>query len=172
MTLMSSNSLTSFSELFFQVISIGTTTGYTSSGYSQWPIFIPFQLLLLSFVGGCVGSTAGGLKVTRCLILLKQGLKEAKRLIHPNAEIPVKINKQSVDQNILDSVWGFFAVYVAVLVCLTLAMLATGMDELTSFSAVAASLNNLGPGLGEVSVNYQELLTFPKWVCIAAMVLG
>tara|TARA_B110000438_G_scaffold257957_1_gene266352 strand:- start:251 stop:1705 length:1455 start_codon:yes stop_codon:yes gene_type:complete len=172
MTLMSGDNLTSFTELFFQVVSIGTTTGYMASGYSQWPIFIPFLLLLLSFVGGCVGSTGGGLKVTRCLILLKQGLKEAKRLIHPSAEIPVKINKQSVDQNILDSVWGFMAVYVSVLVCFTLAMLATGMDELTSFSAVAASLNNLGPGLGEVMVNYQELLAFPKWICIAAMVLG
>ena len=172
LTLMSGDNLTSFSELFFQVISIGTTTGYTSSGYYQWPIFIPFLLLMLSFVGGCVGSTAGGLKVTRCLILLKQGLKEAKQLIHPNAVIPVKINKQSVDQNILDSVWGFISAYIAVLVCFTLAMLATGMDEITSFSAVAASLNNLGPGLGDVMVNYQSLLALPKWICIAAMVLG
>jgi trk system potassium uptake protein TrkH len=169
---MSGDNLTSFSELFFQVISIGTTTGYTSSGYYQWPIFIPFLLLMLSFVGGCVGSTAGGLKVTRCLILLKQGLKEAKQLIHPNAEIPVKINKQSVDQNILDSVWGFISAYIAVLVCFTLAMLATGMDEITSFSAVAASLNNLGPGLGDVMVNYQSLLALPKWICIAAMVIN
>lgn len=172
LALMSGDNLTSFSELFFQVVSIGTTTGFTSSGYYQWPTFIPFLLLMLSFVGGCVGSTGGGLKVTRCLILLKQGLKEAKQLIHPNAEIPVKINKQSVDQNILDSVWGFVSVYIIVLVCFTLAMLATGMDVVTSFSSVAASLNNLGPGLGDVMVNYQDLLTLPKWICIAAMVLG
>ena len=172
LALMSGDNLTSFSELFFQVVSIGTTPGFTSSGYYQWPIFIPFLLLMLSFVGGCVGSTAGGLKVTRCLILLKQGLKEAKQLIHPKAEIPVKINKQSVDQNILDSVWGFVSVYIIVLVCFTLAMLATGMDVVTSFSSVAASLNNLGPGLGDVMVNYQDLLTLPKWICIAAMVLG
>ena len=172
LALISGDNLTSFSELFFQVVSIGTTTGFTSSGYYQWPTFIPFLLLMLSFVGGCVGSTGGGLKVTRCLILLKQGLKEAKQLIHPNAEIPVKINKQSVDQNILDSVWGFVSVYIIVLVCFTLAMLATGMDVVTSFSSVAASLNNLGPGLGDVMVNYQDLLTLPKWICIAAMVLG
>ena len=172
LALMSGDNLTSFSELFFQVVSIGTTTGFTSSGYYQWPTFIPFLLLMLSFVGGCVGSTGGGLKVTRCLILLKQGLKEAKQLIHPNAEIPVKINKQSVDQNILDSVWGFVSVYIIVLVCFTLAMLATGMDVVTSFSSVAASLNNLGPGLGDVMVNYQDLPTLPKWICIAAMVLG
>ena len=79
----------SFSQMFFQVVSIGTTTGYTSSGYGVWPIFIPFLLLLLSFVGGSVGSTGGGLKVARCLILCKQGLREAKRLMHPGAEIVV-----------------------------------------------------------------------------------
>ena len=162
----------SFSQMFFQVVSIGTTTGYTSSGYAVWPIFIPFLLLLLSFVGGSVGSTGGGLKVARCLILFKQGLREAKRLIHPSAEIVVKINQKGVDQRILDSVWGFMSAYIGILVVFTLIMLACGLNELTAFSAVAASLNNLGPGLGDVFVNYADLGSLPKWVCISAMVLG
>ncbi len=161
-----------FTELFFQVVSIGTTTGYTTAGYGYWPVFIPFLLLLVSFVGGCVGSTGGGLKVARCLILLKQGLREAKRLVHPSAEIAVKINSKAVDQKILDSVWGFISAYVVILVVFTLTLLACGLDELTAFSAVTASLNNLGPGLGEVFVNYTDLSLLPKWVCIAAMVLG
>ena len=162
----------SFSQMFFQVVSIGTTTGYTSSGYRMWPVFIPFLLLLLSFVGGSVGSTGGGLKVARCLILFKQGLREAKRLIHPSAEIVVKINQKGVDQRILDSVWGFMSAYIGILVVFTLIMLACGLNELTAFSAVAASLNNLGPGLGDVFVNYTDLGSLPKWVCISAMVLG
>ena len=162
----------SFSQMFFQVVSIGTTTGYTSSGYRVWPIFIPFLLLLLSFVGGSVGSTGGGLKVARCLILFKQGLREAKRLIHPSAEIVVKINQKGVDQRIVDSVWGFISAYIGILVVFTLIMLACGLNELTAFSAVAASLNNLGPGLGDVFVNYADLGSLPKWVCISAMVLG
>jgi len=162
----------SFSQMFFQVVSIGTTTGYTSSGYGTWPIFIPFLLLLLSFVGGSVGSTGGGLKVARCLILFKQGIREAKRLIHPSAEIVVKINQKGVDQRILDSVWGFMSAYIGILVVFTLIMLACGLDELTALSAVAASLNNLGPGLGDVFVNYADLETLPKWICISAMVLG
>jgi trk system potassium uptake protein TrkH len=128
----------SFSQMFFQVVSIGTTTGYTSSGYRMWPIFIPFLLLLLSFVGGSVGSTGGGLKVARCLILFKQGLREAKRLIHPSAEIVVKINQKGVDQRILDSVWGFMSAYIGILVVFTLIMLACGLNELTAFSEVAA----------------------------------
>lgn len=162
----------SFSELFFQVVSIGTTTGYTTAEYGLWPIFIPFLLLVISFVGGCVGSTGGGLKVARVLILFKQGLREAKRLVHPSAEIVVKINSKGVDQKILDSVWGFMSAYIGILVVFTLTMMACGLNELTAFSAVAASLNNLGPGLGDVFVNYNALGLLPKWVCISAMVLG
>ncbi len=162
----------SFSELFFQVVSIGTTTGYTTAEYGLWPIFIPFLLLVISFVGGCVGSTGGGLKVARVLILFKQGLREAKRLVHPSAEIVVKINSKGVDQKILDSVWGFMSAYIGILVVFTLTMMACGLNELTAFSAVAASLNNLGPGLGDVFVNYNALGLLPKWICISAMVLG
>ena len=163
---------TTITEVLFQVVSIGTTTGYTTSAYSTWPLFVPFLLLGLSFVGGCVGSTGGGLKVVRVLLLYKQGAREIKRLIHPSAEIPVILNGRSVDQKILDSVWGFIAAYLAILVIMVCMLVASGLDPLTSFSAIAASLNNLGPGLGDVFTNYTVLETFPKWVCIAGMVLG
>jgi len=163
---------TTITEVLFQVVSIGTTTGYTTSAYSTWPLFVQFLLLGLSFVGGCVGSTGGGLKVVRVLLLYKQGAREIKRLIHPRAEIPVILNGRSVDQKILDSVWGFIAAYLAILVIMVRMLVASGLDALTSFSAIAASLNNLGPGLGDVFANYTVLETFPKWVCIAGMVLG
>ncbi len=163
---------TTITEILFQVVSIGTTTGYTTSAYGTWPLFVPFLLLVLSFVGGCVGSTGGGLKVVRVLLLYKQGVREMKRLIHPSAEIPVILNGRSVDQKILDSVWGFIAAYLAILVIMVCMLVASGLDVLTSFSAIAASLNNLGPGLGEVFSNYSTLEAFPKWVCITGMVLG
>ena len=163
---------TTITEIIFQVVSIGTTTGFTTTTYSTWPLFVPFLLLGLSFVGGCVGSTGGGLKVVRVLLLYKQGVREVKRLIHPSAEIPVILNGRSVDQKILDSVWGFIAAYLAILVIMVCMLVASGLDVLTSFSAIAASLNNLGPGLGEVFSNYTALDTFPKWVCITGMVLG
>jgi len=163
---------TTITEVLFQVVSIGTTTGYTTASYGTWPLFVPFLLLGLSFVGGCVGSTGGGLKVVRVLLLYKQGAREIKRLIHPSAEIPVILNGRSVDQKILDSVWGFIAAYLAILVIMVCMLVASGLDVLTSFSAIAASLNNLGPGLGEVFSNYTALETFPKWVCITGMVLG
>jgi len=163
---------TTITEVLFQVVSIGTTTGYTTSAYGTWPLFVPFLLLGLSFVGGCVGSTGGGLKVVRVLLLYKQGAREIKQLIHPRAEIPITLNGRSVDQKILDSVWGFIAVYLAILVIMVCMLVASGLDVLTSFSAIAASLNNLGPGLGDVFSNYTLLETFPKWVCITGMVLG
>ena len=159
-------------QIVFQVISIGTTTGYTSSDYYLWPAFIPFLLIVYSFIGGCVGSTGGGLKVARCVMMLKQVFKELKQLIHPSAEIPVKMNAKSVDEKIMNSVWGFVSAYLIILVLFSMMLMWSGLDQITSFSAVAASLNNLGPGLGEVSSNYSYLSDFNKWVCVIAMVLG
>ena len=160
------------SQIIFQVISIGTTTGYTSSGYFLWPAFIPFLLIVYSFIGGCVGSTGGGLKVGRCLMMLKQVFKELKQLIHPSAEIPVKMNAKSVDEKVLNSVWGFVSAYLIILVVFSMILMWSGLDQVSSFSAIAASLNNLGPGLGDVSSNYASLSDFNKWVCVLAMVLG
>jgi trk system potassium uptake protein TrkH len=156
----------------FQAISVATTTGFTTSHFHHWPAGLPVLLLFASFIGGCAGSTAGGLKVVRCLLLVKQGRREIVRLVHPTAEIPVQLGGRAVPLRVVDAVWGFFAVYVGVFTVLMLAMMATGLDQVTAFSAVAATLNNLGPGLGEVASNYGQLGPVTKWICVLAMLLG
>ena len=156
----------------FQAISVATTTGFTTSHFHHWPAGLPVLLLFASFIGGCAGSTAGGLKVVRCLLLVKQGRREIVRLVHPTAEIPVQLGGRAVPLRVVDAVWGFFAVYVGVFAVLMLSMMATGLDQVSAFSAVAASLNNLGPGLGEVSSNYGQLGIAAKWICVLAMLLG
>ncbi len=156
----------------FQAVSIATTTGFTTSHYHHWPAGLPVLLLFASFVGGCAGSTAGGLKVVRCLLLLKQGRREIVRLVHPAAEIPVQLGGRAVPARVIDAVWGFFAVYVGVFVVLMLAMMASGLDQITAFAAVAATINNLGPGLGDVALNYATIGDIAKWVCVLGMLLG
>lgn len=156
----------------FQAVSVATTTGFTTSHFHHWPAGLPVLLLFASFIGGCAGSTAGGLKVVRCLLLVKQGRREIVRLVHPAAEIPVQLGGRAVPLRVVDAVWGFFAVYVGVFTVLMMALMATGVDQVTAFSAIAATLNNLGPGLGEVAYSYQALSGVGKWICVLAMLLG
>lgn len=160
------------SEGLFQVVSIATTTGFTTAEFSAWPGALPVLLIFASFVGGCAGSTGGGMKVMRCLLLYRQGVREIKRLIHPNAEIPVKLGGNPVPARVIESVWGFFAVYVAVFALMMIILLFDGVDQITAFSAIAASLNNLGPGLGDVTSGFSSLSDLSKWVCVIAMLLG
>ncbi|HSN73233.1 MAG TPA: potassium transporter TrkG, partial [Steroidobacteraceae bacterium] len=140
--------------------------------FAAWPGALPVLLIFLSFVGGCAGSTAGGMKVLRWLLVFKQGLRELRRLVHPSAEIPVRLGERGVSTRIAEAVWGFFSVYVIVYVAMMLMLLAAGHDQVTAFSAVAATLNNLGPGLGAVSSSFTSLDDTSKWVCIVAMLLG
>ena len=156
----------------FQAVSIGTTTGFTTAGFQAWPGFLPVLLLFASFVGACAGSTGGGIKVIRFLLLYKQGRREIQRLIHPNAVITIKMGGRPVNDRIVDAVWGFFATYVTVFAALLLAVMAMGLDQVTAFSAVAACLNNLGPGLGEVSAHYGALSGSVKLILSFAMILG
>ncbi len=156
----------------FQAVSIATTTGFTTANYAAWPGALPVLLILASFVGGCAGSTAGGIKVIRWLLISKQGAREIKRLVHPSAEIPVKLGRSAVPFRIVDAVWGFFSVYIVVFGIMLLLMMATGLDQVTAFSAVAATLNNLGPGLGEVASGFMTLTDPAKWVAIFGMLLG
>jgi trk system potassium uptake protein TrkH len=156
----------------FQAVSVATTTGFTTSHFHHWPAGLPVLLLFASFIGGCAGSTAGGLKVVRCLLLVKQGRREIVRLVHPAAEIPVQLGGRAVPLRVVDAVWGFFAVYVGVFTVLMMALMAIGVDQVTAFSAIAATLNNLGPGLGEVAYSYQALSGVGKWICVLAMLLG
>lgn len=156
----------------FQTISIGTTAGFTTSDYYNWPGFLPVMLLFISFVGGCAGSTGGGMKVIRVILLFKQGIREIFRLIHPSAQIPVKIGGKVMPENVSNAIWGFFALYVASFSVMMLLLMASGLDQVTAFSALAACLNNLGPGLGDVGANYKDINDFSKWVLCFAMLLG
>jgi trk/ktr system potassium uptake protein len=156
----------------FQTVSISTTTGFTTTGYHTWPSFLPVMLLFASFVGGCAGSTGGGLKVIRVVLLFKQGKREIMRLIHPYAQLPIKIDGASMPSRVVDAVWGFFATYVATFSFMMLGLLALDLDQVTAFSAVAACMNNLGPGLGAVGANYAEIGDGAKWILSLAMLLG
>ena len=167
-----SDTTSAFINGLFQAVSIATTTGFTTADYANWPAAIPVALLFASFIGGCAGSTAGGIKVIRCLLIYKQGVREIVRLVHPSAEIPVKLGNKAVQFRVVDAVWGFFSVYIVVFVVLMLAMMANGLDQVTAFSAVAATLNNLGPGLGDVASGFMSLNDLAKWVAVAGMLLG
>jgi len=156
----------------FQAVSIGTTAGFTTAEFYNWPGFITILLLFASFVGGCAGSTGGGIKVIRLLLLIKQGMREITRLIHPSAQIPVRIGDKTVSPRVVEAVWGFFALYVASFTVMYLALAATGLDLMTAFSAVAASINNLGPGLGGVGAHYADMHDMGKWILCFAMLLG
>jgi trk system potassium uptake protein TrkH len=156
----------------FQAVSIATTTGFTTDNFSAWPAAIPVLLVFASFIGGSAGSTAGGIKVIRWLLVYKQGVREILRLVHPSAEIPVKLGNKAVPYRVVDAVWGFFSVYVITFAGMMLAMMATGLDQVTAFSAVAATLNNLGPGLGDVSAGFMTLSDTAKWIAVAGMLLG
>jgi trk system potassium uptake protein TrkH len=156
----------------FQSVSIATTTGFTTANYANWPGALPVLLIFASFVGGCAGSTAGGIKVIRWLLLAKQGAREIVRLVHPSAEIPVKLGPMAVQVRVVDAVWGFFSVYIVVFGIMLLAMMSTGLDQITAFSAVAATLNNLGPGLGEVAPGFMAVSDTGKWISIIGMLLG
>lgn len=158
--------------VIFQVVSIATTTGFAVQAFYDWPLGLPILLILGSFVGACAGSTGGGIKVVRIVLMFKLGAREIKRLIHPSAQINIKLNKKSVPENILGSVWGFFALYVIAFVVIVLALLLTGLDGTTAFSSTAAMINNLGPALGEAAQNYQNINDTAKWVLSVAMLLG
>ncbi|MEX2320953.1 MAG: potassium transporter TrkG, partial [Saccharospirillum sp.] len=156
----------------FEAVSLLTTTGFGTADFASWPLYLPFFLILASFIGGCAGSTAGGIKVIRTMLLLKQGLREIKRLIHPAGIFPIKVGKRPVGDRIIEAVWGFFSMYIIIYGLILFALLATGMDFVTSWSAVAAALNNLGPGLGDVASHYANIPDMAKWVLCIAMLLG
>jgi len=162
----------SMRKALFMVVSIATTTGFATADFAHWPVMLPFLLFVAAFAGGCAGSTGGGMKVIRVLLILKQGYREIQRLVHPNAIIPVKLGKKPISDKVLEAVWGFFSVYMIVFVVMLIVLLATGLDQVTAWSAVGATLNNLGPGLGDVSAHYGDLNDPAKWVLCFAMLLG
>ncbi|GGI89506.1 Trk system potassium uptake protein [Shewanella hanedai] len=156
----------------FQAVSISTTAGFGTESFHMWPLFLPMLLIFSSFIGGCGGSTAGGIKVIRMILLLKQGSRELKRLVHPRGMFSIRIGDKALPDRIIDAVWGFFSAYALVFVLCMLLLMAMGMDNITAFSATAACLNNLGPGLGEVASNYASIGDGEKWVLLMAMLFG
>lgn len=157
---------------FFQVATFITNTGLSSTDYYNWPVAAQVLLLFISIVGGCAGSTAGGIKVMRFMLLLKQGSREVQLLIHPQAVIPIKLGNRSVDARVTSAVWAFFAVYIAVFALFMLILTATGMNQETAFSAVVASINNLGIGVAGVSAGFGGITDAAKWTLVVSMLLG
>ncbi len=156
----------------FHVISSITTTGFTTTGFSGWPLALPVIVIFVSFVGGCAGSTAGGMKVIRSVLLWKQGLREMRQLIHPTAVLPISVGERSETTALMLSIWSFFSVYALTFTILLVLLMMTGQDQVTAFSAIATSMNNLGPGLGEIAVNFRDVSDSGKLICIYAMLLG
>lgn len=156
----------------FEIVSIFTTTGFGVADFSIWPTFLPVLIFMFAFIGGCAGSTGGGLKVIRVLLIIKQGFRELHRLIHPNAVIHIKVGNKTVSDRVIEAVWGFLAVYIMAFLIMVIMLLATGLDFLTSFTAVGACLNNLGPGLGSVAAHYGDISSSAKWILCFAMLLG
>jgi trk system potassium uptake protein TrkH len=158
----------------FNVVSIATTTGYANTDFARWPIFAPLAMLFLSSFVSCSGSTGSGMKMIRAQILFKQIFRELLRTIHPRVYNPVKVSDSPVSNATVFAVLAYLFMYVTCVVVLTLLLSASGLDELTAFSAAVASLNNTGPGLGEVgpASSYAGLTDFQTWICSFAMLLG
>jgi trk system potassium uptake protein TrkH len=156
----------------FQVVSAMTTTGFTTARFYEWPGFIPVLLICIAFIGGCAGSTAGGMKVYRVILLYRQSIREIHRLVHPHAVIQIKIGGQRTSDTIISAVWGFFFLYIANFAVMTMLLTATGLDAETAYSAVGACITNLGPALGDAGPNYAELNDTAKVILSAAMLLG
>ncbi len=174
--LFSSGSYPSLSEAFrdsaFEVVSVVTSTGFGTVDFSHWPDFLPVLLIFISFVGGCGGSTAGGMKVMRIMLMIRQGWREIRLLIHPHALIPILIGGRLIENRTINAVWGFFAAYVATFVILMLWLMHTGVDQVTAFSAIATCMNNMGPGLGDVAYTFTSLSDTGKSISMIAMLMG
>jgi trk system potassium uptake protein TrkH len=165
---------TAFRHAAFHVVSIATTTGYASYDYAQWPLFASLLIVLLGCFATCAGSTGGGIKMIRLMILAAQARRELVRIVHPRAVNPVVIGGRTIADSTIQGVMAFMMIYGVTIFALTLLLLMTGLDPVTAFTAVVACVNNIGPGLGQVGPagNYQGLNDFQTWVCTFAMLLG
>ncbi len=158
----------------FNVVSIVTTTGFTTENYERWPAFVPVWMLFLSCITCSTGSTGGGIKMFRTLLLVRQARRELKLLVHPSAVIPIRIGGVAIPDRVAYSVLAFIFLYFGTILVLTFAMLGTGLDLVSSFSAIVSSVNSVGPGLGAVgpSGTFQPLSDLQTWICTAAMLIG
>jgi trk system potassium uptake protein TrkH len=161
-------------DVLFNVVSIATTTGFAVSDYSQWPPGATMLLLMTMFVGACAGSTGGGMKVVRIMLLFRQGMREIRRLVHPHGVIHVKMGQQRISSNITEALWGFAVLFIVCYIIIAALLAFSGVDMVTAFSAAAACITNTGPGFGGVGPmgNYQSLPEMAKSVLIFGMILG
>ncbi|MCC2659131.1 MAG: potassium transporter [Panacagrimonas sp.] len=166
------NPLDTIRIVFFHVISYGSTTGFATADPTHWPSYVPMLMLLSMFMVGCGGSTAGGVKVVRLMLFVKQAFREIQRLMHPSAQLPIKLDGKVVEDSVVYAVGGFFSVYIGFTIFLSFAMMATGLDPVTAFSAVAAAINNSGPGLGPIATSVATVSFVGKWILTFAMLLG
>ncbi|MCL2524487.1 MAG: TrkH family potassium uptake protein [Betaproteobacteria bacterium] len=169
------NLTTALRHTLFHVVSLATTTGYTTLDYGQWPMFAGLWMLFLGSFATSAGSTGGGIKMMRAILLYKQVYRELIRAMHPSAVYNVRLGGQTAPQSVLFAVLAFAFIYMVWIVTLTLALASSGLDIVSSFTAVAGCINNLGPGLGDKigpTGNYQVLTDFQLWVCSFAMLLG
>jgi len=160
--------------VMFNVVSVATTTGFAVSDYSLWPPGATMLLLMTMFVGACAGSTGGGMKMVRILLLFRQGLREIRRLVHPHAVIHVKLGRHRMSPNVTEALWGFAVLYLTCYIVLAMLVACTGVDMVTAFTAAAASITNTGPGFGSVGPagNYASLPDAAKSMLIFGMLLG
>jgi len=158
----------------FHVVSLATTTGYASTDYSLWPVFAPVWLMFLGTFVTCAGSTGGGIKMVRMVLLIKQAQRELVRTIHPRVVNPVTMGRANIPATVIAAVMAYMLIYGAITLGLTMLMLLSGLDIITAFSAVVATVNNIGPGLGHVgpASNFGVLNDFQTWVCTVGMLLG
>ncbi len=156
----------------FEVVTVMTTNGYMIADFSLWPLALPVLLIFTGFVGGCAGSSTGGIKVIRFVVLFKQVALHIHRLIHPQAIRRMKLEGQPLPDFVVEAVAGFFAVYVVVFFFFMALAMMDGMDQVTAFGAVAATINNLGPGLGDVAITFADVSPHGKIMFAIAMLFG
>lgn len=158
----------------FNLVSIATTTGFSSTDYNLWPIFAPVWMLFLCCFATCSGSTGGGIKMIRAELMARQAIREMTRIVHPRAYVPVKLGGETIENKIIFAILAFMLVYGASIIAMTMLLTASKLDIITAFTAVFACINNTGPGLNLVgpATTYAVLTDFQTWVCTAAMLLG
>jgi len=156
----------------FTVVSLSSTTGFETTHFATWPTYLPYLLMFVALLGGCAGSTSGGLKIIRLLMLREQSIRELKKLIHPRAVFAIKLGEEKLSDNIAQAIWSFAAMYVALFIVLWLLLLASGLDLETAFGALAACISNTGASIGNVAVNFEHINAFSKWVLTFSMLAG
>ncbi|HSG65328.1 MAG TPA: potassium transporter TrkG, partial [Gammaproteobacteria bacterium] len=156
----------------FEVVSVITSTGFGVADFSVWPLDLPVLMIFMSFIGGCAGSSAGGIKVIRFVVLERQARAHIRRLIHPQSMCPIRIDGAVVRPSVIEGIWGYFTAYIAIFAAFMVLLMLDGMDQVTAFGAVATCMNNLGPGLGEVAGNFASVSDGGKALLVLAMLFG